>query len=85
MASINSSYKFSLIDRSIAEQLKSGVHGAPEIFDGTTIMFSAISDFVSLTTISTPIQTVTLLNDLYITIDNVIPKFDVYKVIFLTR
>lgn len=67
--------------RTIAEQLKTGVHAAPEIYEAVSVLFSAISDFTELATVSSPLDIVNVLNDLYGIIDDAIQRFDVYKVI----
>ena len=64
----------------VVDQLKSGIHTAPEVYDAVTILFTAISDFTDLSIASTPFQIVNLLNDLYRIIDATIYNFDVYKV-----
>ena len=51
----------------------------PEYFE-STVAFTEVYNFPEMTVHSTPLQIVSLLNDLYTCMDSLLPLYDVYKV-----
>ena len=53
----------------MADKLKSGIHVDPELFPDASIYFSDIVGFTKLAGESSPMEVVTMLNDLYLMFD----------------
>jgi len=69
-----------LLPKSVSEDLKMGKRVEPENFEAVTIFFSDIVGFTNIARGSTPIQVVTLLNDMYTSFDAISANYDCYKV-----
>lgn len=69
-----------MLFRMVAEKLKLGQAVEPETFEQVTVFFSDVVQFTTLASKCTPLQVVTLLNDLYTVFDGIIEQNDVYKV-----
>ena len=64
----------------MAEALTKGEQVDPEAFECVTLFFSDIVGFTSICSRGTPMDVITLLNGLYTFFDEVLEKYDVYKV-----
>ncbi|XP_060922256.1 retinal guanylyl cyclase 2-like [Limanda limanda] len=69
-----------LLPKSVAQALKKGKPVRPEHYSDSTLYFSDIVGFTTISALSEPIEVVDLLNDLYTIFDAIIATHDVYKV-----
>ncbi|XP_062592346.1 uncharacterized protein LOC134253775 [Saccostrea cucullata] len=71
---------YQMLPKSVAERLKCNEQVDAEHYDQATIFFSDIVGFTKISSSSSPLQIVDMLNSLYTCFDERIEMYDVYKV-----
>uniref|UniRef100_A0A3B5BDA0 Guanylate cyclase soluble subunit alpha-1 n=1 Tax=Stegastes partitus TaxID=144197 RepID=A0A3B5BDA0_9TELE len=71
---------FSIFPGTVAQQLWQGETVQAKKFDGVTMLFSDIVGFTAVCSLCTPMQVITMLNELYTRFDHHCGELDVYKV-----
>ncbi|XP_008315102.1 guanylate cyclase soluble subunit alpha-1 isoform X4 [Cynoglossus semilaevis] len=71
---------FSIFPRTVAQQLWQGQTVQAKKFDRVTMLFSDIVGFTAVCSRCTPMQVITMLNELYTRFDHECGELDVYKV-----
>ncbi|XP_062573854.1 uncharacterized protein LOC134235721 [Saccostrea cucullata] len=71
---------YQMLPKSVAERLKCNEQVDAEHYDQATIFFSDIVGFTKISSSSSPLQVVDMLNSLYTCFDERIEMYDVYKV-----
>ncbi len=69
-----------LLPDTVAVKLIHGQQIEPEAFDSVTVFFSDIVGFTKIASILSPLEIVHMLNSMYTSLDDIISRFDVYKV-----
>ena len=64
----------------VSQQLMASKSVEPETFESVTMLYFDIVGFTKISSMVPPLEIVDLLNCLYGSIDNIIEKFDAYKV-----
>ncbi|XP_061188878.1 atrial natriuretic peptide receptor 1-like [Saccostrea echinata] len=71
---------YRMLPKSVADRLKRGEFVVPEAYETVTVFFSDIVGFTTIAAKISPLDVVDFLNEIYTLFDDIISKYDVYKV-----
>jgi class 3 adenylate cyclase len=70
-----------MLPPSVARLLKAGTPVEPKLYNAASVLYTDIVNFTNMSSQSTPLQVITLLNGLYTQFDTIISAHDAYKVL----
>jgi class 3 adenylate cyclase len=70
-----------MLPPSVARLLKAGTPVEPKLYNAASVLYTDIVNFTNMSSQSTPLQVITLLNGLYTQFDTIVNAHEAYKVL----